>query len=99
MIPVVIFYMHIVGITYAFAHSYHEHKLVDGMMAVAFVAIIFSVGWTIAGFIVHFAVPAGIGPLDSDSTSLLIVTVLEATLYLTYFRGQKKNKQSAEEPA
>ena len=96
MIPVVIFYMHIVGVTYAFAQSYHEHKFVDGMMAVAFVAIIFSVGWTIAGFIVHFAVPPkGLGPLDTDSLSLLIVTFLEAVLYLVYFRGQwKKNLAS-----
>ncbi len=91
MIGVLIFYLHIVGVAYAFTRNYHEHKFSDGLLAVAFVAIIFSVGWTIAGFIVHFFIPPkGIGILDSDSISLMIVTFLEAILYITYFFGKKK---------
>ncbi|MAT39901.1 MAG: hypothetical protein CL946_09895 [Ectothiorhodospiraceae bacterium] len=96
MIAVFIFYLHIVGVTYAFAQGYHNHKLVDGFLAVAFVAIIFSVGWTISGFIVHFFIPAeGFGEiLDPDSISLLIVTGLEAVLYITYFFRRSKNADS-----
>jgi hypothetical protein len=91
MIGVLVFFVHLAGIVYAFSRNYHEHKLIDALMAVAFFLIIFSVGWTIAGFIVHFTVPAkGLGPIDSDSISLLIVTFLEAVLYLVYFKGKKK---------
>ena len=97
MIGVLIFYLHIAGFAYAFTKAYHEHKLVDGFMALAFVAVIFTVGWTIAGLIVTFAIPEkGLGPIDSDTVSLLIVTLLEAVLYIGYFRGKKRETAAIE---
>ena len=57
MIAAFIFYLHIVGAIYAFASGYVREKLSEAFMIVAFVAIIFSVGWTIAGFIVRFFLP------------------------------------------
>jgi hypothetical protein len=92
MISLLIFYLHLVAAVYAFARGYFDHKLVDGFMSVAFFGIIFSVGWTIAGFIVRFMVPTGgLGPvLDADTISLLIVTVLEIVLYSVYFRSRRK---------
>jgi hypothetical protein len=94
MVALFIFFIHFVGALYAFARSYCDHKLGDAFMAVAFVAIIFSVGWTIAAFVVRFFFPIeGFGPfLDRDTISLVIVTLLEAVLYLTYFRTAKKKK-------
>jgi len=97
MISIFIFYIHFVGAVYAFVKGYVDHSVTDGFMTLAFVAIIFSVGWTIAGFIVRFFLPAGgFGPwLDSDTISLIIVSILEALLYLTYFKVRKK-KQATE---
>jgi hypothetical protein len=87
MIAAFIFYLHIVGAAYAFTKGYIDHKLADGFMSAAFVGIIFSVGWTIAGFIVHFFLPEkGFGPLlDPDTISLIIVALLEVLLYGGYF--------------
>ena len=64
---------------------------------VAFVAIVFSVGWTIAGFIVRFMFPPdGFGPwFDPDTISLVIVSILEAILYLTYFTRKRAKRQTA----
>lgn len=92
MIAIFIFTIHIIGATWAFSKSYCDHKLSDAFMTLAFVAIIFSVGWTIAGFIVNFFVPdGGFGIwFDSDTISLAIVTVLEAILYGTFFRSEKR---------
>jgi hypothetical protein len=94
MIAAFIFYIHIVGAIYAFAGGFVRDKLSDAFIMVAFVAIIFTVGWTIAGFIVKFFFPpGGFGPwLDPDTISLIIVSILEAILYLTYFY-QKRNKR------
>ena len=96
MIAIFIFYVHAIGAIYAFAKNYVEHKLTDAFMSLAFVAVIFSVGWTIAGFIVRFIVPkGGFGPwLDSDTISLCIVTALEAILYTTYFKSKKGSAQT-----
>ena len=87
MIAIIVFYIHIIGAVYAFSKGYVEHKLVDAFMSLGFVAIIFSVGWTMAGFIVRFFFPEkGFGPwLDNDTISLLLVTIFEAILYITYF--------------
>ena len=98
MIAIFIFYMHIVGAVYAFVQGYVIHKRVDGFLALAFFGIIFSVGWTIAGFIVRFFLPkAGFGfLLDRDTISLLIVTMLEVILYSTYFVKRKKTTETNE---
>lgn len=97
MIPIFIFYIHVLGAATAFTKSYQEHGIADGFMTLAFVAIIFSVGWTIAGFIVRFFAPAGgIFPwFDNDSLSLVIVTALEVIFYSIYFREKKGRKVQA----
>ncbi|MDT8324691.1 MAG: hypothetical protein RRA94_11295 [Bacteroidota bacterium] len=91
MIAIIIFYIHIIGAVYAFSKGYVEHKLVDAFMSLAFVAIIFSVGWTMAGFIVRFFFPEkGFGTwLDNDTISLILVTLFETVLYVTYFVKQR----------
>jgi hypothetical protein len=97
MIAIFIFYLHLVGAVYAFSYSYVHHKLTDAFMTLAFVAVIFSVGWTVAGFIVRFTIPhGGFGIwLDSDTISLVIVTILETILYTTYFRTSKTKVQTS----
>ena len=100
MIGIFVFYLHIIGAVYAFSKSYVEHKTADAFMALAFVGVIFSVGWTMAGFIVKFVYPdEGFGAfLDPDTVSLMLVTVFEAILYGTYFWKQQKSG-SAEQAA
>jgi len=94
MVPVIIFAIHIVGAVVAFTKSYQEHGLTDGFMTLAFVGIIFSVGWTIAAFLVRFLAPQeGIHPwFDNDALSLSILTLLEAVFYALYFREKKTAK-------
>lgn len=97
MIAIFVFTIHVIGATYAFVKSYCEHKLSDAFLTLAFVAIIFSVAWTIAGFIVRFFIPKGGFAvwLDGDTISLLIVTLLEAVLYGAYFRTRKRGPKAA----
>jgi hypothetical protein len=92
MIAAFIFYLHIVGGAYAFSKGYVEHKLADAFMSAIFVGIIFSVCWTMAGFIVHFFFPEkGFGPwLDSDTLSLLLVVFFEILLYGGYFVTRRR---------
>jgi hypothetical protein len=92
MIASFIFFLHIVAASYAFARGYVDHKLSDAFMSVAFVAIIFSVGWTMAGFIVHFFFPEkGFGLwLDSDTISLILVLIFESFLYGGYFLSHRR---------
>jgi len=94
MIAIIIFHLHIIGAVYAFSKTYVEQKLGDAFVTVAFVGIIFSVGWTFAGFVVRFVFPeTGLGPwLDNDTISLLLVTLFEAILYGGYFWNRRKKR-------
>lgn len=47
MVAVFIFSLHIIAALYAF-FKYKKESLGEGLLAVAFIAIVFSVGWTIA---------------------------------------------------
>ena len=96
MIAAFIFFLHVLGAAYAFTKSFCEHKLTDAFMTLAFVGIIFSVGWTIAGFIVRFFFPEGGFAIwmGSDTISLIIVTILEGVFQAVYFRTQRNGSRS-----
>ncbi len=92
MIPVLIFYLHILGGVLVLSYQYQQENIKEAFMTLVFLAVIFTVAWTIAGFLVHFFAPdRGLASwLDNDSLSLLITTCLEAILYAVYFRDKKR---------
>lgn len=88
MIPLFIFYLHTVGAAYAYTRRWQEAGVKEGILAVAFMAIIFSVGWTLATFLLHLvSPPEGFGPgLDRDALSLLLLTIGEGFFYYWYLK-------------
>jgi hypothetical protein len=95
MIPLIIFYLHIIGITAAFTSEYQKEGLSAGLLSVGFVVLIFSVGWSISSFVLKYLIgEAGFGLwLNRDSLSLLLLTIAEGLFYSLYF------KESAQRPA
>ncbi len=89
MIPLLIFYLHIIGITAAFTADYQKNGTGAGLLAVAFFVLIFSVGWSISGFVLKYAIDeAGFGPwLTRDALSLVLLTLGEAVFYYFYYRS------------
>ncbi len=91
MIPVVVFYLHIVGVVTAFTKSWQDDGLTDGMLTLAFIGLIFVVGWTLSSFLIRLIVPHGFGKvLNTDALSLLLLTTGEAVFYYLYFIKHKK---------
>ena len=88
MIPLLIFYLHIVAVVYAYTKRWQEAGVKEGVLAVAFTAIIFSVGWTLSTLLLHvISPPRGLGPgLDRDALSLLLLTVAEGFFYYWYLK-------------
>ncbi len=95
MIPLIIFYLHIVGITAAFTAEDQKEGLSAGLLSVGFVVLIFSVGWSISSFFLKYLIgEAGFGVwVNRDSLSLLLLTIAEGLFYFLYFR------ESASAPA
>ncbi|MBI4535578.1 MAG: hypothetical protein HY708_04815 [Ignavibacteriae bacterium] len=90
MIPILVFYLHIVGVTAAFTKRWQEDGIVEGFLAVFFMALIFFVGWAMSSFIMRLIMDQpGLGFLfDRDAASLLLLTMGEGVLYYFYFRKE-----------
>ena len=88
MIPVLIFWIHIVAGVYLFVKKYYEETVSEAFLALAFAAIVFTAGWTFSSFAVHAIFgPRGLSDiLNDDSLSLIILTLMEAVFYKIWFR-------------
>jgi len=88
VLPLLVFYIHIVALAAAFTKRYQEEGLAEGLLAIFFVTLIFFVGWAITSFIARFMMDQeGFGfLLDRDAVSLLLLTAAEAVFYYFYLR-------------
>lgn len=91
MVPLFIFYIHIVGLTAAFTSEYQKEGLSAGLLNVGFFVLIFSVGWTISTFVLKHLVGAeGLGMwMDRDAMSLVMLTAGEAVFLYFYFNDRR----------
>ena len=88
MIPLLVFYLHTVAAVWAYTKRWQEEGIKEGILAVAFMAIIFSVGWTLTTLLLQIVIsPAGFGKgFDRDALSLLLLTALEMVFYYFYLK-------------
>jgi len=93
MIPLLVFYVHVVAIAAMFTKRWQDEGLTEGILAVLFMGLIFFVGWSISSYILKFFMgQEGMGfLLDRDAASLLLLTAGEAVLYYYYFRREEGN--------
>ena len=94
MVTLFVFYLHTIAAAYGFTQQCQEEGAGAGALVVAFMAIIFSVGWSITTFILKYVVDEkGLGLyFDRDAMSLAILTIAEGVFYYFYLRGTKKGK-------
>ncbi len=92
MIPLIVFYLHIVGISAVFTSEFQKEGIGSAFLSVGFVVLIFSVGWTISTFILKYIMnEAGFGIwLNRDAISLLLLTIGEVIFYYYYYRDEGK---------
>jgi len=106
MIPVIIFWLHITAGVYLFVKRYCDETLAEAFLSIGFAAIIFTAGWTFSSFMVRLVFGAkGISEiLNSDSLSLILLTILEAIFYRVWFSksppsADRKPKSQSEQVA
>jgi hypothetical protein len=96
MLIIFVFYLHITGAVFAFTKRWQEEGWSGGILVLCFIGLIFAIGWTIVGFIIHFILPRGIPKvMDSDSLSLFMLTAGELLLYYLFFFRKSKKQQTA----
>jgi hypothetical protein len=101
MINLPIFYLHVIAAVAVFTKRWQEGGIGEGLLGVAFVLLIFGVGWSITTIIVGwFMTPEGFGPLlNRDASALLLLTLLEVIFYTIQTRRKRARAASASVPA
>jgi len=96
LIPLLVFYIHIVALAIAFTRRWQDEGLSEGFLAVFFMALIFFVGWSIASFVMKLVMSQeGFGMFfNRDAAALLLLTVAESFFYYFYFRNTPAEKGS-----
>jgi hypothetical protein len=91
MVPILVFYAHIVFIATAFTKRWQDEGLAEGILAAFFIGLIFFVGWSVTSFVLKLVMSQeGFGLLlDRDAASLLLLTAAEVVFY--YFFLQKED--------
>ena len=92
MIELFIFYLHVVGFTLGFVKRRQEDGWQEGFLALATMALIFFVGWSMSSFLVKLVLePEGFGKwLNRDAVGLLVLTAGEAVFYVFYYRDDRR---------
>ena len=96
MISLFIFYAHTIAAATLFTRRWQETDWKEGILAVGFLALIFSVGWSMSTFIVRLVIldEKGFGKwLDRDALSLLLLGIIEAIFF--YIQMKRKKKRAA----
>jgi hypothetical protein len=90
MIPLLVFYVHVVAIATAFTREWQNGGIGEGILAVFFVSLNFFVGWSIASFALKLLISQhGLGEgLDRDALALLLLTLGEAVFYTLFLRNR-----------
>jgi len=90
VIPLLVFYIHIVAVAAGFTRRWQDEGLGEGLLAVFFMALIFFVGWSMASFLMKLLISAGDARavLNRDAASLLLLTAGEAVFYYFYLKSE-----------
>jgi hypothetical protein len=91
MIPLFVFYAHVVAFSAVFTKRWQEEGVGEGILGVLFMLLIFGVGWSMASFPLRLILPPqGFGKgLDADASALALLAIVESIFYYFYFRNDK----------
>jgi len=93
MITLFIFYLHFIAAVIVYTKRWQEGDWKEGLLAVGFLALIFSVGWSISTFLLKPVIDEkGFGVwLDRDTLSLVLLVVMESIFF--YFQLRRKRRK------
>ena len=92
MIPLFVFYAHTIAAVWIFTKRWQEGDWKEGILAVGFLALIFSVGWSMSTFILKLVIDEkGFAIwMDRDALSLLLLAVMEAVFFYIQMKRKKR---------
>jgi hypothetical protein len=90
LITAFIFSTHLIFALVIFTKKWQDESVSAGLLNVILIAILFTVGWTVAGIIAKLLMePKGLGiQFDRDTFSLTILSIVEFFFYRFYYNEE-----------
>jgi hypothetical protein len=90
LITAFIFSAHLIFALVIFTKKWQDENVSAGLLNVTLIAILFTVGWTVAGMIAKLLMdPKGLGiQFDRDTFSLTILSIVEFFFYRFYYNEE-----------
>ena len=87
MIELVIVYIHMVGVSYAFAKSWQKSGVKDAAQSVALIGLVFVIGWSITSPLANLVLPNEwrSRAFSSDTLGLILLLIPEMIFYKLFF--------------
>jgi hypothetical protein len=97
MFTLVVFYVHTVAAAFAFTKRWQEGGWGEGLLGIAFIVLIFSVGWSMTTVFARWLLDQrGFGMwFDRDAFALVLLLVIETIFYITHTRRKKRKAAAA----
>ena len=97
MVPLLVFYIHTIAAATTFTRRWQESGWAEGLLGVAFIVLIFMVGWSMATFVSRLLMEqAGFCRwFDRDAFALSLLTVVEAIAYVIHTRRKRRRMVQA----
>jgi len=94
MFELFIFHLHLLAGLFAFTKYWQKNGLKEGFLAVAVVALVFIVGWSISGTLANLIYPEDIintPYFTKDAFGLLLLIIPEAIFFYYFFIKDNKS--------
>ncbi len=97
MIPLFVFYGHVIAAVWLFTKRWQDADWKEGLLAVGFLALIFSVGWSGSTFLMQQIISEkGIAVwLDRDAMALLLLGIVEVVFFSIQLRRKRRKAAAA----
>ena len=91
MVSAIIFAGHLIFISYIFTKKWQEDSISSAFVNLAFIIILFAVGWTVSTSLVKLVFESkGLGLyFNSDDISLTFLSIVEFLFYRMYYGKDK----------
>ncbi len=91
MIEIFIFHLHIIGALYAFTKNWQSKGIKEGLLAVALIALVFTIGWALTGTIAHTVYPSEYDTIyfNRDILGLILLLIPESVFFYYFFVRDK----------
>lgn len=98
MIELLIYYLHLIGVLYAFTKNWQARGIKEGFLSVIVIGLFFTIGWALTGTIARAIYPDKFNTIyfNSDTFSLILLLIPEIIFYYFYIIKDKTDLDNTE---